>query len=295
VNAELAPPLDEGRSEVPERPDLLASGKGRLTRIERFVIGFVQKSFEPGRFDRFIRFLQRSVGSTWIHHFTKHLRHMHGVDRLPAFDPKQSYILVANHRSFFDLYVVTGDLVRRGLAHRIVFPVRSKFFYTSLTGLFVNGVMSFFAMYPPIFRERKQLILNPLSLSELGFLLRRGGAFAGLHPEGTRKKDDDPYTFLPAQRGVGKVIHEARVPVIPVFINGLINDLPRQVWSNFDGTGRQIHVVFGAPLDFSDLWSERGSPKVHQAIAERALAAIHALGMEERELRAAAERVKSKG
>lgn len=295
MTTEVAPALDEASAD--ERPDLLGAGKGRLSRVERFVIGFVQRTFEPGLFDSVIRKLQRVIGSTWIHHFTKHLRHVHGLERLPAFDPSQSYIVVANHRSFFDLYVITGDLVRRGLAHRIVFPVRSSFFYTSLTGLFVNGVMSFFAMYPPIFRERKQLTLNPLSLSELGFILRRGGAFAGLHPEGTRKKDDDPYTFLPAQRGVGKVIHEARVTVIPVFVNGLINDLPKQIRSNFDGSGRDIHVVFGAPLDFSDLYAERGGPKLHQAIADRALAAIALLGAEEREHRAAkdAERVKSKG
>jgi 1-acyl-sn-glycerol-3-phosphate acyltransferase len=292
MTVEAAPALEPANLER-ERPDLLGAGKGRLSRVERFVIRFVQRTFEPGVVDLVVRKLQRVVGATWIHHFTKHLRHVHGLERLPALDPAESYIVVANHRSFFDLYVITADLVRRGLAHRIVFPVRSSFFYTTLTGLFVNGVMSFFAMYPPIFRDRKQLTLNPLSLSELGFLLRRGGTFAGLHPEGARKKDDDPYTFLPAQRGVGKVIHEARVTVIPVFVNGLINDLARQVRSNFDGTGRDIHVVFGAPIDFSDLYAERGTPKVHQAIADRALAAIAALGAEEREHRAA--RVKSTG
>jgi 1-acyl-sn-glycerol-3-phosphate acyltransferase len=211
---------------------------------------------------------------------------VYGEHRLPALDPGQSFVLVSNHRSFFDLYVVFGHLVRKGLRHRIVFPVRSAFFYTSPVGLFVNGVMSFFAMYPPIFRERKQLILNPTSLSEHAWLLRRGGMFAGLHPEGTRKKDDDPYTFLPAQRGVGRIIHEARVPVIPVFINGLINRLPRQVMSNFDRTGRKIVVVFGEPIDFSDLYEKPSSPRVHQAIADRTLEVIGRLGEEERVRRA---------
>jgi 1-acyl-sn-glycerol-3-phosphate acyltransferase len=111
--------------------------------------------------------------------------------------------------------------------------------------------------------------------------------FAGLHPEGTRKRDDDPYTFLPAQRGVGRVIHQARVPVIPVFINGLINDLPRQVMSNFDGTGRRIVVVLGEPIDFSDLYEKPGSQRVHQAIANRTLEVIGKLGAEERTHRAA--------
>ncbi|HEY3500687.1 MAG TPA: lysophospholipid acyltransferase family protein [Polyangiaceae bacterium] len=278
---ELAEPPPE-----PRRPDLIRAGKGRLGFLERQLIRFVRWTFEPGLVDRVIRFLQHHIGSTWIHHFTKHLRHVFGFERLPPLDPAQSFIVVSNHRSFFDLYVVFGELVRRRLPHRIVFPVRAAFFYTSPLGLFVNGVMSFFAMYPPIFRERRQLALNPESLDELAFLLRRGGTFAGLHPEGTRKKDDDPYSFLPAQRGVGRVIHEARVPVIPVFINGLINRLPRQILSNYDGTGRKVLLVFGEPIDFSDLYAQKGTPKVHQAIAERTLEAIGKLGEEERARRA---------
>jgi 1-acyl-sn-glycerol-3-phosphate acyltransferase len=146
--------------------------------------------------------------------------------------------------------------------------------------------MSFFAMYPPLFRERKKLILNPTALDELSWLLRRGGMFCGIHPEGTRKKDDDPYTFLPAQRGVGRIIQGARVPVIPVFINGLVNDLTRQVESNFDSSGRSIHVVFGAPIDFGDLLDEPPSARTEQRIADRTLEVIGQLGQEEKRLRA---------
>ncbi len=269
------------------RPDLIESGRKRLSWLERLLIGFVRRTFEPGLLSRVVHYGQRTVGCGWIHHCTKYLRHVHGYERLPALDLSQSFILIANHRSFFDLYVVFGDLVHRGLQHRIVFPVRSKFFYDNPIGLLVNGVMSFFAMYPPLFRERKKAFLNPLALEELAFLLRRGGMFAGIHPEGTRKRDDDPYTFLPAQRGVGKVIQDARVPVIPVFINGLLNDLPKQVWSNFERTGQDIFVVFGAPVDFGGLLDQPKSPKVHQAIADRVMQAVAELGQEERALRVA--------
>jgi len=269
------------------RPDLVASGQKRLSWLERSLIALVRRTFEPGLLSRAVQFGQRTVGCGWIHHCTKYLRHVHGYERLPQLDRAQSYILVANHRSFFDLYVVFGDLVHRGLEHRIVFPVRSKFFYDNPLGLVVNGIMSFFAMYPPLFRDRKKALMNPLSLEELAFLLRRGGMFAGIHPEGTRKQDDDPYTFLPAQRGVGKVIQDARVPVIPVFINGLLNDLPKQVRSNFDRTGQDIFVVFGAPVEFGDLLDQGKSPKVHQAISDRVMQAVSELGQEEKKLRAA--------
>jgi 1-acyl-sn-glycerol-3-phosphate acyltransferase len=175
------------------------------------------------------------------------------------------------------------------MPHRLVFPVRSEFFYDRLTGLFVNGVMSFFAMYPPVFRDRRRALLNVLGLDELVWLLDRGGAFVGIHPEGTRKKDDDPYTLLPVQSGVGRLIHRSHAKVIPVFINGLVNDLPRQIWSNFDGSGIPIHIVFGEPLDVAAHRARPGSPRVYKEIAELAGQRITELGQEEKSHRARAE------
>ena len=136
-----------------ERPDFPGAASDRLDEKERARIAFVRRTFEPGRVDSTIRYLQRTLGSRWIQFFTRNLRHVHGRERLPAFDGSQSYVCVANHRSFFDLYAVTSTLVAEGLPHRIVFPVRANFFYTHPLGLFVNGAMSFFAMYPPVFRE----------------------------------------------------------------------------------------------------------------------------------------------
>ena len=95
---------------------------------------------------------------------------------------------------------------------------------------------------------------------------------------------------MPAQTGVGRVIHDARVSVIPVFINGLIsNDLPRQVLSNFDRSGKPIVVVFGKPVDFGSMLDERASPRLYRAIAERTLAAISDLGQEEKSIRSGLE------
>jgi 1-acyl-sn-glycerol-3-phosphate acyltransferase len=271
-----------------DRPDLVAEGGDRLSRIERFTIGAVRRTFEPGPVDRTVRLCQRYFGAQWITIVTKNLLHVHGLERLPELDPGKSYICASNHRSFFDLYVITAYLVKRGMPHRLVFPVRSEFFYDHPLGLFVNGVMSFLAMYPPIFRDRSRAALNLVALDELAWMLRRGGCFLGMHPEGTRNKGDDAYTFLPAQPGVGRLIHHSRATVIPVFVNGLLNDLPRQVTSNFDGSGTPVHIVFGDPVPYGDLLDRKGSPRTYRAIAERTLGAISALGTEEKEHRAAA-------
>ncbi len=273
--------------DVQNTPDLLDEGGSLLTPLERAQIRFIRRSLQPGRLDRTLRVCQRTVGQAWINASLSHLRDVHGVERLPPFDPQKSYILVANHRSFFDLYAVTSFLVRRGLSHRILFPVRANFFYDHPLGPVVNGAMSFFAMYPPVFRDRKRASLNLASVEETARLLQLGGTFVGLHPEGTRNKGDDPYALLPAQGGVGRIIHRARVPVIPVFVNGLLNDFAEQVWTNVRRTGTRVHVVFGKPIDYSDLWKRPGSPRLFREASERAVAAIAGLGEEERAIRAA--------
>ena len=258
-----------------------------LTPLERAQIRLIQASLRPGALDRGIRLLQRSVGQWWIRAATSRLLRVHHEERLPPWDPQGSVVCVSNHRSFFDLYMVTAYLVSTGLPHRILFPVKSKFFYDHPLGPLVNGAMSFFAMYPPIFRERRRAALNLTSLDELAGLLARGGFFVGIHPEGTRKMDGDPYTFLPAQSGVGRVIRKARVPVVPVFVNGLLNDLPAQVRGGVLGSGPPIHVVFGEPIDFGALLGAPESPRTYRKIADRCLEVIGALGREEKAFRAA--------
>ena len=168
--------------------DLLEMGNGSLSRLERAQIRFVRASLRPGVLDATVRVLQRTLGQWWIRAATAKLRHVHGLERLPAWDRKGSIILVANHRSFFDLYVAAAELVARGLPQRILFPVRSAFFYDHPLGPVVNGAMSFFAMYPPIFRERKRAALNLASLDEVAALLRRGGLLRRPPSRGEREK-----------------------------------------------------------------------------------------------------------
>jgi 1-acyl-sn-glycerol-3-phosphate acyltransferase len=267
--------------------DPTATGEGLLTSLERAQIRLVRASLRPGLADRVIRTLQGSVGQWWIRAMTSRLRHVHGLDRLPPWDRSGSLVCVANHRSLFDLYATTAELVAHGLPHRILFPVRSAFFYDHPLGPLVNGAMSFFAMYPPIFRDKKRAALNLAGLDELASLLRGGGFFAGIHPEGTRKKDDDPYTLLPPQSGVGRVIRKARVPVVPVFVNGLGNNLAKQIAAGLSGTGRPIHIVFGAPIELGSLLDAPEGLRTYKRIAERCVEEIAKLGQEEMGIRAA--------
>jgi 1-acyl-sn-glycerol-3-phosphate acyltransferase len=256
-----------------------------LTPIERAQIRFVKKTFEPGVLDRGVRWCQREIGSRWIEAGVKNVRRVIGEDRLPDLDPGESFVCVANHRSFFDLYAIAAYLVRRGMPHRLVFPVRSNFFYDQPLGFAVNGLMSFFAMYPPVFRERSKAPLNLASIDETVRLLKRGGAFVGLHPEGKRNLSEDPYELLPAQPGVGRIIHQSRAKVLPVFINGLQNGLVKHLAGNATGNGEKVIVAFGAPVSLDDLYAENPSPRIYKKTSERCLEAVAALGQEERAAR----------
>jgi 1-acyl-sn-glycerol-3-phosphate acyltransferase len=283
------PPPPPGPPGPPQRPDLVLIGDATLRPIEKLQIRVIRRSFEPGAIDSTLRWFQRNVGARWIDLCTRNLRHVYGLDRLPKLDPKKSYVCVCNHRSFFDLYLVTTLLVLEGMPHRMLFPVRSHFFYDRPLGFLVNGAMSFFAMYPPIFRERQRASLNLAGIDEVAWLARRGGAFIGMHPEGTRNKDGSAYDFLPAQSGVGRIIRQADVEVIPVFINGLVNSIVEQVTSNAKKKGVPIVVVFGKPVDFGGLLEETPSPRLYKRIADRSIDAIRELSVEEQEIRAGLE------
>lgn len=271
------------------RAETFAEVHKRLSFLERFNIGFVRASFERRWLNRILLTCQRIIGAGWVDYCTRNLRVVRGLERLPPTSSNESLIVVSNHRSFFDMFVVNTILFRAGFSQRMLFPVRSNFFYDHPLGFLVNGIMSFWSMYPPVFRDRKRAALNHVAFGELAQALRQEGRSAGIHPEGRRKIDDDPYTFLPAQSGVGRLIHSAHVKVLPVFINGLGNDLKKQVAGNFNGRGRKVVVVFGAPIDFGELLEAPPTAKTYRAIADRTLEAIGALGAEEREIRAGLE------
>lgn len=230
---------------------------------------------------------QVTVGQTWVRTATRRLTHLYNFERLHALAPDRGVFFVCNHRSFFDFYVISAHLYHSlGWLKKLYFPVRSNFFYDGPLGTAVNAVMSAWSMYPPILRGRDRKEFNQYSVAFIEQCLQSPGVVVGYHPEGTRSKLDDPYTLLPAQVGTGSIIHGARPIVIPVFTLGLINDLPKQVKSNFDGTGQPVTVVFGEPLDLDAYYAQPAGYETFMAISERVRDEITALGQVEKSLRA---------
>jgi 1-acyl-sn-glycerol-3-phosphate acyltransferase len=256
-----------------------------LAPIEKFGFRLTHR-MNLGRWKKFWTFCQRHIGSLWIKISTYNLMHVFGLENIENTDFDRPLLLVANHRSFFDMYVVSSVLFRQSTHPMILyFPVRAKFFYDSPIGWFVNLVMGWWSMYPPFFREAKEAKkreFDKFSMRRLIQLCSEGpGQVIGFHPEGKRNLNDDPYEFLPAQPGIGAVIMKAHPQVIPVFIAGLGNDLPKQILGNWTG-GEKVRVWFGAPLELSAFYEKGDRIRTHKEIADFLMTKIGELGEQDK-------------
>ena len=255
-----------------------------LSWMERFSFRLVHR-MNQGRWKRFWTWCQRTLGAGWIHLATYKLMRVYGLEHLDAVSHERPLLLVANHRSFFDMYTVSTVLFRRTRWPKLLFfPVRGRFFYESPLGLLVNLVMGWWSMYPPIFAENEKRLFDKYSVRRLAQLCHSGaGHVIGFHPEGTRNRSRDPYSYLRAQPGIGKLVKDAEPQVIPVFIAGLGNSLPRQVVGNWTG-GEPIRVHFGAPLELSVYLSKKDHVRTYKEIADFVMSKIAELGEEDRAL-----------
>lgn len=212
---------------------------------------------------------------------------IHGLENLASYGKNDSILLVANHRSFFDFFTITALLYwRTKLTKRIFFPVRQNFFYDHPLGPAVNFAMSGMRMFPPVMRDKDKRAFNAYSVARCVEELNRTdiGTVLGIHPEGTRNKGDDPYAFLPAQPGVGRIaLGATRAHVIPVFVLGMGQSIPGEWRMNWLAPhDHPVDVHFGKPIDFSDLRPKANMLTTQKRAADRCLDAIKALADSQR-------------
>jgi 1-acyl-sn-glycerol-3-phosphate acyltransferase len=213
-----------------------------------------------------------------------------GLEDIRALEPATGVMLVSNHRSFFDQYAMLLACYMGPVpwARHLFFPVRSNFFYDQPLGIVVNTAIAGGAMYPPIYRQAERRALNDDALDKMVEILKKPGNVLGMHPEGTRGKGPDPYKFLPAQPGVGKLALVAQPVVVPAFIHGLGNNVLEDIKWNFGREARRDHAVitvFGAPVDYTDLLAEKPRPTLYKKCADRLMSEIGKLMDRERALR----------
>ena len=177
---------------------------------------------------------------------------VYGLEHVERVSHERPLLLVANHRSFFDMYVVSDrPLPPDALAQAALLPRARPLLLRLAGGLLVNLRDGLVVDVPALLRGRRQpegreaRVRQVLDAPARRAMPRGRGQRHRLSPRrhAQQERQTPTRSFAP-QPGVGKLIKEARPQVIPVFIAGLGNDLARQVLGNWRG-GEPVRVHFG--------------------------------------------------
>jgi 1-acyl-sn-glycerol-3-phosphate acyltransferase len=163
-----------------------------------------------------------------------------GRQHLPKEPP---FVLVANHASHLDAFVLAAPLSWR-LRDR-VYPIAAGdvFFETPLTTAFAAGMLNALPMW------RKKC--GPHALQQLRQRLLEEPAIYILFPEGARSRDG---SMLPFKAGLGMLVAETNVPVVPCYLEGCFDALrPEEKWPR----RCPIHLYMGAPQVFDSAKNDR--------------------------------------
>ena len=256
-----------------------------LTRTERLIYHFAD--FCNRRLKRVLMVWNYWFTISFVNLSTGRRIRIDGIKNLQDFKKSDRVILVSNHRSFFDFYVISWVTYRlTNMGRRSIFPVRSTFFYEGILGALVNLVIGGMAMFPPIMRSKEKRTFNQFALNRVKDELSIPETVVGMHPEGTRKKDDNAYTFLKTRPGVGQLAICAKgVTVIPIFVNGLSNRIIQEMKQNFFAVkGNEIDIVIGAPISFEDFKGREEDRQAHIEAAERCMKEIAHLGERQKDI-----------
>jgi 1-acyl-sn-glycerol-3-phosphate acyltransferase len=187
-----------------------------------------------GRISRSLIFIQALLGfGATLFFAVPYLRRTHGLERLRA---SQKYLFVSNHVSLLDT-VLLGGLCWRSGCYPILTLGDKKVWHASWLKKILSRKIGFLV-------ERGKL--NPGGIRELQEFGRGGNQFHLLvFPEGTR---GDGVNVAAPQPGVYFIAREARLPIVPVFIENM--QLVSTKAGPFRPIGglRKIEVHFGEPI-----------------------------------------------
>ena len=252
-----------------------------LSRLERLHLAIARRmNRDPWK--RMSSFFSRNINGRGILALLGDNLHVDGWEYVRAMSPDRPILVVANHRTFFDLFVVTALLlVRLGRPIRIYFPVRARYFYQTVGGMLLNAIGAHWSMYPPIFMGGSELDRG--ALDELIGLCREGpGHVIGIHPEGTRNRNPDPYSLGKVQPGAGRIILAARPQVVPVFVAGISNHM----WSVIRDARRRVNPVrvrFGPLLDLSQFDGLPMKGSSYKTVTDAVMERVRELGEADRQ------------
>ncbi len=144
--------------------------------------------------------------------------------------PGQSYVVVANHQSGYDIYVVYGWL-------KLDFKWVLKAELRKVPGLGI-GCEKLGHIY--VDRSNTQAAVRSINAAKERLV---GGTSVVFFPEGTRSEDG---RLLPFKKGAFRLALDLGLPILPVTITGTREILPPNTMKLFPGRAK---LIFHPPLD----------------------------------------------
>jgi 1-acyl-sn-glycerol-3-phosphate acyltransferase len=165
-----------------------------------------------------------------------------------------SAILASNHASYADPFFVGLGVIRRinYLAKKELFS--NKFYSYFLRNLFRTI---------PIDREQ----MERATLRTIYQLLKANEILL-MFPEGTRSFDGQ---LQEAKIGIGMIAYNTQVPIIPVYVKGSHEILPRNAKRIYF---KSCSVNFGPPVELKQFYKEKKSKELYKTISEKIMEAI---------------------
>jgi long-chain acyl-CoA synthetase len=155
-----------------------------------------------------------------------------GLQNLPEERP---FIITPNHTSYIDGFAIVTSLPFRLFWN--LYSIGWQAYFTGPLGLFAR-----LAHVIPI--DRETYLQKALGMA--AYVLRKGKSLM-VFPEGGRSYDGELMEF---KKGVGILALELNLPVIPAYIKGAFDVLPRgKKWPKFC----EVKIIFGKPVYPSDL------------------------------------------
>jgi 1-acyl-sn-glycerol-3-phosphate acyltransferase len=163
-----------------------------------------------------------------------------GREKLPAHGP---FVLAANHCSHLDALALGAALTPRHRERAFPIAAGDVFFQTKVTSTFSAIMLNALPMW------RKSC--GPHALADLRRKLQEEKAIFVIFPEGGRSRNG---AMMPFKHGLGMLVAETNVPVVPCGLVGTFEALPPE--RSFPRP-IAIKLAIGNPLQFASTTNDR--------------------------------------
>jgi len=178
----------------------------------------------------------------------------HGLGNIPPIGP---FVVAANHASFLDPYLIGFTSKER----QVGFMAKEELFRVPIFGRIITYCGAF-----PVKRGG----IDEAAIQQFHDFLHSGKPLV-LFVEGTRTLNGE---LQKPKKGSGMLIYNARVPVIPAYIDGTFHCWPKGKLLPRPG---KTSVTYGPAVKLDDLYREKAEKTVYAKIADRVMESIDVL------------------